>query len=93
MRFYRLFAIFASELLFTHKTNNSASSSEEKSRTLTLYGTFFVSNGSQMDRKCLMCKSVSNKSAGHLVYTPYVIRNGVKIYPSKARFFRFWVAD
>ena len=35
----------------------------------------------------------NNKSAGHWVYTPYVIRNGVKIYPTRARFFRFWVAD
>ncbi len=46
-----------------------------------------------MEPLLAMCNSNSNKRAGHWVYTPYVIRNGVKVYPTRARFFRFWVAD
>ena len=27
------------------------------------------------------------------IYCRYITRNGVRIYPKKARFFRFWVDD
>ena len=40
-----------------------------------------------------MCSKNSNKSAGHWVYCPYVIRNGVKYFPKRAKYFKFWVAD
>lgn len=41
-----------------------------------------------------MQNKVSNQqNAGHWVFTPYVIRNGQRVYPKRARFFRFWVAD
>lgn len=40
-----------------------------------------------------MYQNTSNQNAGHWVYTPYVIRNGVKYYPKNAKYFRFWVAD
>ena len=40
-----------------------------------------------------MCSNNSKENAGHWVFTPYVVRNGVKIYPVRAKFFKFWVAD
>lgn len=30
---------------------------------------------------------------GHWVFTPYITKNGKRIYPQKARFFKFWVED
>lgn len=41
-----------------------------------------------------MAKQSNEKSgeAGHYIYCKYIVRNGVKVYPSRAKVFRFWVA-
>jgi len=33
------------------------------------------------------------KPGYHEVFCAYVVRNGIRIYPSNARFFHFWVKD
>lgn len=27
------------------------------------------------------------------IYCPYIVKNGIRIYPKKAKVFRFWVED
>lgn len=34
-----------------------------------------------------------HKGNGHYVFTPYIVRNGVRVYPKHSRMFRFWVPD
>ncbi len=34
-----------------------------------------------------------NERPGRYIYRPYVIKNGVKLYPKNGKVFRFWVED
>ena len=83
--------MFAAELTNDIKFSPSSLHIED-SVPYSQCGTFLTKNGSLMSRIYFMSQLNSNSNAGHWVFTPYVIRNGKRIYPRKARFFRFWVA-
>jgi len=37
--------------------------------------------------------NLENAKKGHWVFTPYIVKNGKRVYPTRARYFKFWVED